>query len=82
MPNYRPSADEWKDICQQYRSRSCTQKEFCEKLGINSHSLSYHLAKHKKKPSFVPARIEPQAQSSKIELQLPHGITLLIRNGS
>ena len=82
MPSYRPSADEWKDICQQYSSRSCTQREFCEKLEINAHSLSYHLAKQRKKPSFVPARIEPPTRSSEIELQLPHGITLLIRNGS
>ena len=82
MPYYRPSPEEWEDICLQYRSRNCTQKEFCEKLGINAHSLSYHLARLKEKSSFAPAKIEAPTQSSEVELQLPHGITLLIRSGS
>lgn len=79
----RPSPAEWQEICQNYQARDCTQSEFCKKLDINPNSLGYYLGKFKPKPSFSPARIEADCkQSSEIELQLPHGIKLIVRSSS
>ena len=80
MSKSRLTSGEWERICAQYQERTCTQKEFCQRLGIKPGSLSYHLAKHRQKPSFVPAKIEKSAPGAEIELSLPHGITLLLRS--
>ena len=72
----------WEEILDEYASRDCTQKEFCEQRGINPGSLSYQLTQrskaNKKAQAFIPLSQASPGELRVVVLELPGGLRLTI----
>lgn len=70
-------------LVDQWRASAVTKKVFCEEQGINIHTFSYWVAKHKQAGSnskatsgFVGVDVSGSADSAPVRITYPNGVVV------
>lgn len=81
----RRTSEEWSKLIQQYRQSGASQKTFCERYGISTATLQYHLAKVSRTElvrapaGFVDLGTPGAPHLVELEIVFPSGAALRLR---